>query len=131
MYKIYFWLNAPTKCFTDTTYPACPPPPTIYFRPTDTHRIGKGILGFPAIYSPVFLLALNLPLPRLILTHAHWVMQLRKMSKGTSGGASAFFETFKFDPDATPLLPHSPRGASPMTATAAYPRYSSATSRAM
>jgi len=72
-YKIYFWLNAPTNCFTDIAYPACPlpPPPTIYLRPTDTHRIGKDILGFHAIYSPAFLLALNLPLPRLILTHAH------------------------------------------------------------
>jgi len=75
-----------------------------------THRIGKDIPSFHAIYSPAFLLALNLPLPRLILTHPHWAMNLRKMSKGTSGGAGPLLETTEFDPDATPLLPPSPRG---------------------
>jgi len=52
--------------------------------------IGKDVLGFHPVYSPAFLLALNLLLPRLILTHAHRAMNLRKRSKGTAGGAGPF-----------------------------------------
>jgi len=110
--------------------PSLPPSPHNLLPAYNTHRIGKDILGFHAIYSPVFLLVLNFPLPRLILTHPHWAMNIPKMCEGTSGGAGPFFETSKFDPDATPLLPPSPR-ASAMAATAAYPRYSSTTRRVM
>jgi len=46
------------------------PSPSISFRPANTHAIGKDNLGFYALYSPAFLLALNLPLPCLILTRA-------------------------------------------------------------
>jgi len=60
-HKTYFWFNAPADYFTDTTYPNCPPPPSTSFRPANTHAIGKDILGFYALYSPAFLLALNLP----------------------------------------------------------------------
>jgi len=62
-HKIYFWFNEPTNYFTDITYPNGPPPPSISFRPANTHVIGKDILGFRAINSPAFLLPLNLPLP--------------------------------------------------------------------
>jgi len=48
--------------------------------------IGKDILSFHPVYSPAFLLALNLLLP-----HAHRAMNLRKKSKGTAGGAGPPF----------------------------------------
>jgi len=53
--------------------------------------IGKDILSFHPVSSPPFLLALNLLLPRLILTHAHRAMNLRKKRKGTGGGTGPFF----------------------------------------
>ena len=69
-HMIYFRFNAPTNYFTDITYPNYPAPPSISFRPANTHVIRKEILGFHTINSPAFLLALKLLLPRLILTHA-------------------------------------------------------------
>jgi len=70
LHKIYFSFNAQAYYFTDSTYPNCPPPPSISFGPANTHAIGKGILAFYALYPPALLLALNLPLPCLILTRA-------------------------------------------------------------
>jgi len=43
--------------------------------------IGKDILQFHAIYFPTMLLALSLPLPKILLTHAHWTINQNKMSK--------------------------------------------------
>jgi len=48
-HKIYFSYNAPANYFTDT-YPNGPPPPSISFQPANAHAIGKGILGFYALY---------------------------------------------------------------------------------
>ena len=36
---------------------------------------------FHAIYFPAMLLALSLPLPKTLLTHAHWTVNQKKMSK--------------------------------------------------
>lgn len=36
---------------------------------------------FHAIYFPAFLMALNLPLPRSLLSHSHWTVNKTKMSK--------------------------------------------------
>jgi hypothetical protein len=36
---------------------------------------------FHAIYFPAILLALSLPLPKTLLTHAHWTSNQKKMSK--------------------------------------------------
>jgi len=36
---------------------------------------------FHAIYFPAMLLALHLPLPEILLTHAHWTANQKKMSK--------------------------------------------------
>jgi len=87
-HNIYFWLNAPTNYFTDTTIPKLPPS-SISFPPTKT----RDRQGHPRLPPSLLtrLLALNLLLPRLILTHAHRAMNLRKRSKGTAGGAGPFF----------------------------------------
>jgi methionyl-tRNA synthetase len=45
------------------------------------HIVGKDILKFHAIYWPVMLLALDLPLPKTIFAHGWWLMDGKKMSK--------------------------------------------------
>ncbi len=49
--------------------------------PVDIHVVGKDILRFHAIFWPSFLMAAELPLPRKILCHGHWLVDNRKMSK--------------------------------------------------
>ncbi|KAG0641656.1 tRNA synthetases class I (M)-domain-containing protein [Tuber brumale] len=96
---IYVWLDALANYLTNTSFPTWPPPPSTSFWPADTHVIGKDILRFHAIYWPAFLLALNIPLPRRILTHAHWTMNHRKMSKSTGNVVNPFFALNRFGVD--------------------------------
>ena len=49
--------------------------------PPDVQLVGKDILRFHAVHWPAFLLALDLPLPRLLVAHGHWTVEGRKMSK--------------------------------------------------
>ncbi|KAK3095008.1 hypothetical protein FSP39_009126 [Pinctada imbricata] len=72
---IYVWLDALVNYYTSAkSY-------DLKFWPPDVHVVGKDILKFHAVYWPAFLLAANLPLPRRILCHSHWLVEERKMSK--------------------------------------------------
>jgi methionyl-tRNA synthetase len=51
--------------------------------PADVHVIGKDILKFHAVYWPIMLKAMGLPLPRQILVHGWWQKDGAKMSKST------------------------------------------------
>ncbi|HEV2319564.1 MAG TPA: class I tRNA ligase family protein [Verrucomicrobiae bacterium] len=51
--------------------------------PADVHVIGKDILKFHAVYWPIMLKALGLPLPRQILVHGWWQKDGQRMSKTT------------------------------------------------
>ena len=51
--------------------------------PADAHVIGKDILKFHAVYWPIMLKAMGLPLPRQILVHGFWQKDARKISKTT------------------------------------------------
>lgn len=51
--------------------------------PADVHVIGKDILKFHAVYWPILLQALGLPLPRQILAHGWWQKDGQKLSKTT------------------------------------------------
>ncbi|ELT98029.1 hypothetical protein CAPTEDRAFT_177027 [Capitella teleta] len=74
---IYVWLDALTNYLTVSGFPdrhdAC--------WPADVHVVGKDILTFHALYWPAFLMAADLPLPRKILCHSHWLSDGIKMSK--------------------------------------------------
>lgn len=56
-------------------------------------------LRFHCVYWPAFLLALDLPLPRQILTHAHWTLGREKMSKSTGNVVNPFFAIDRFGAD--------------------------------
>ncbi len=47
------------------------------------HVIGKDILKFHAVYWPIMLKAMGLPLPKQILVHGWWQKEGEKLSKTT------------------------------------------------
>ena len=79
----YVWLDALTNYITGIGYD-CDGESTEQFKkdwPADLHLIGKDIIRFHTIYWPIFLMALDLPLPKQIFGHP-WLLQGDgKMSK--------------------------------------------------
>ncbi|MEG7531818.1 MAG: methionine--tRNA ligase, partial [Hungatella sp.] len=79
----YVWLDALTNYITGIGYD-CDGSSTEQFGrlwPADLHLIGKDIIRFHTIYWPIFLMALDLPLPKQIFGHP-WLLQGDgKMSK--------------------------------------------------
>jgi methionyl-tRNA synthetase len=59
------------------------PKPEIKLWPADIHVIGKDILKFHAVYWPIMLKAMGLPLPRQLLVHGWWQKDGQKISKST------------------------------------------------
>jgi methionyl-tRNA synthetase len=51
--------------------------------PADVHVIGKDILKFHAVYWPIMLKAMGLPLPKQIVAHGWWQKDGQRMSKTT------------------------------------------------
>lgn len=80
---VYVWLDALTNYITGIGY-HCDGESTDQFNknwPADLHLIGKDIIRFHTIYWPIFLMALDLPLPKQIFGHP-WLLQGDgKMSK--------------------------------------------------
>ena len=79
----YVWLDALTNYITGIGYD-CDGNHTDQFKkywPADLHLIGKDIIRFHTIYWPMFLMALDLPLPKQVFGHP-WLLQGDgKMSK--------------------------------------------------
>ena len=83
---IYVWLDALTNYITALGYD----PEKSYeeqsehfkkYWPCDVHMIGKDILRFHTIYWPIFLMALDLPLPKKVFGHPWFNFGMDKMSK--------------------------------------------------
>ncbi|MGV3773906.1 MAG: class I tRNA ligase family protein [Verrucomicrobiales bacterium] len=51
--------------------------------PADVHLIGKDILKFHAVYWPIMLKAMNLPMPKKVVVHGWWQKDGEKISKTT------------------------------------------------
>ena len=80
---VYVWLDALTNYITGIGYD-CDGESTEQFKqlwPADLHLIGKDIIRFHTIYWPIFLMSLDLPLPKQVFGHP-WLLQGDgKMSK--------------------------------------------------
>ena len=80
---VYVWLDALTNYITGLGYD-CDGENSEQFKkdwPADLHLIGKDIIRFHTIYWPIFLMALDLPLPKQVFGHP-WLLQGDgKMSK--------------------------------------------------
>jgi methionyl-tRNA synthetase len=58
-------------------------PSSLDLWPADIHVIGKDIVKFHAVYWPIMLKAMGLPLPKQLLVHGWWQKDGAKMSKST------------------------------------------------
>ena len=83
---VYVWLDALTNYITALGYD----PDKSYeeqsehfkkYWPCDVHMIGKDILRFHTIYWPIFLMALDMPLPKKVFGHPWFNFGMDKMSK--------------------------------------------------
>ncbi|KAL4979730.1 tRNA synthetases class I (M)-domain-containing protein [Aspergillus desertorum] len=96
---IYVWLDALVNYLTKAGYPFPPGEGSRLGWPADVHVVGKDIVRFHCVYWPAFLMALDLPLPRHVLVHAHWTMNREKMSKSTGNVVNPFFAIDRFGVD--------------------------------
>ncbi|WP_300774173.1 methionine--tRNA ligase [uncultured Acetatifactor sp.] len=80
---VYVWLDALTNYITGIGYDAEGSSTEQYKKlwPADLHLIGKDIIRFHTIYWPIFLMALDEPLPKQIFGHPWLLMNSGKMSK--------------------------------------------------
>ena len=98
---VYVWLDALTNYITGIGYDA-DGEGTEQFKknwPADLHLIGKDIIRFHTIYWPIFLMALDLPLPKQIFGHP-WLLQgdgKMSKSKGNVLYADELVEFFGVD----------------------------------
>lgn len=79
----YVWLDALSNYITGIGYDVDGNSSERFkkFWPADLHLIGKDIIRFHTIYWPIFLMALDLPLPKQVFGHP-WLLQGEgKMSK--------------------------------------------------
>ena len=80
---VYVWLDALTNYITGLGYECGGESGELFkkYWPADLHLIGKDIIRFHTIYWPIFLMALDLPLPKQVFGHP-WLLQGDgKMSK--------------------------------------------------
>ena len=80
---VYVWLDALTNYITGIGYDVDGNSTELFHKnwPADLHLIGKDIIRFHTIYWPIFLMALDLPLPKQVFGHP-WLLQGDgKMSK--------------------------------------------------
>lgn len=78
---VYVWLDALTNYITALGYGSDDDKLFNKYWPADVHVVGKDIARFHLIYWPIFLMALDLPLPKTVFVHNWITMKDGKMSK--------------------------------------------------
>ncbi len=78
---VYVWIDALANYITALGYSTDEDELFKKYWPADVHMIGKEIVRFHAIYWPIMLMALDLPLPKKLLGHGWLLMKDGKMSK--------------------------------------------------
>ena len=80
---VYVWLDALTNYITGIGYDCDGTSSDLFNKnwPADLHLIGKDIIRFHTIYWPIFLMALDLPLPKQVFGHPWLIQSDGKMSK--------------------------------------------------
>ena len=97
----YVWLDALTNYITGIGYDCDGNSLELFHKnwPADLHLIGKDIIRFHTIYWPIFLMALDLPLPKQVFGHP-WLLQgdgKMSKSKGNVLYADELVEFFGVD----------------------------------
>ena len=78
---VYVWLDALTNYITALGYGSEDDSKFRKYWPADVHLVGKDIIRFHGIYWPIFLMALDLPIPKKLYAHGWIMMKDGKMSK--------------------------------------------------
>ena len=80
---VYVWLDALTNYITGIGYDCDGDNSELFNKmwPADLHLIGKDIIRFHTIYWPIFLMSLDLPLPKQVFGHPRLLQGDGKMSK--------------------------------------------------
>lgn len=78
---VYVWLDALINYITALGYMTDDDSKFKKYWPADLQIVGKDIIRFHGIYWPIFLMALNLPLPKKLYAHGWIMMKEGKMSK--------------------------------------------------
>jgi len=78
---IYVWVDALTNYLTTLGYDTDNDVDFKKYWPANVHVVGKDIVRFHTIYWPIFLMALDLPLPKKVFAHGFIMMKDGKMSK--------------------------------------------------
>ena len=99
----YVWLDALTNYITGIGYHCDGDSEELFNKnwPADLHLIGKDIIRFHTIYWPIFLMALDLPLPKQVFCHP-WLLQgdgKMSKSKGNVLYADELVDFFGVDAD--------------------------------
>ncbi|WP_305140870.1 methionine--tRNA ligase [Acutalibacter muris] len=99
---IYVWLDALTNYITGLGYHCGGESDELFkkYWPAGLHVIGKDITRFHTIYWPIFLMALDLPLPKQVFGHPWVLMDGSKMSKSAGNVMYADDLVDIFDADA-------------------------------
>ena len=110
---IYVWVDALSNYITSLGYRSEDDSLFNKFWPADVHVVGKDIVRFHTIYWPIFLMALNLPLPKKIFAHGFIMMKDGKMSKSKGNVVQPEMLVERYGLDATRyfLLRELPFGA--------------------
>lgn len=96
---IYVWIDALMNYAVRAGYPFAPGQEDARGWPPDVQVIGKDIMRFHCVYWPALLMALGVPLPRRILSHAHWTMGKMKMSKSEGNVVNPFYAINRYGVD--------------------------------
>ncbi len=96
---IYVWLDALSNYITALGYGE---EGSIFeiFWPADVQLIGKDILRFHTIYWPIFLMALDQPLPKTVFGHGWLMLQEGKMSKSKGNAIDPLVLADRYSSDA-------------------------------
>ncbi len=98
---IYVWVDALTNYINALGYMSKDDYLMKKYWPADLQIVGKDIIRFHAIYWPIFLMALDLPLPKKIYAHGFIMMKDGKMSKSKGNVVYPEMLVEKYGLDAT------------------------------
>ena len=98
---IYVWVDALTNYITSLGYTTDEDAKFKKYWPADVHVVGKDIVRFHTIYWPIFLMALDLPLPKKVFAHGFIMMKDGKMSKSKGNVIYPDMLTERYGLDAT------------------------------
>ncbi|KAL1881829.1 methionyl-tRNA synthetase [Diaporthe australafricana] len=102
---IYVWVDALINYLSKAGFPNWTPgKETDGGWPADVHVIGKDIVRFHGVYWPALLLAVGLSPPKKLLSHAHWTMNGRKMSKSLGNVVNPYYAIDRWGVDTMRLF---------------------------